>query len=169
MTSVLPYGTVSDMDGDTRDPSGTASAGDQRRYRENWLANKRAELGDEAFEAYVRQLKAKKPETARRAHRRYAKKLAERTTPAAGTGGTRWTISDARTALDSSLTVPQAAQQIGRSGAAVKSLRQRWRKGTLPAELADQLPLYREPGSPESSVQQFKTSSSSNSSRTKGL
>lgn len=151
MTSVIPDGTVRGVDGDTLDSPGTVSAADQRRYRKNWLAKKRAELGDEAFEAYLRQVKAKKPETVRRAHQRYAKKLAERTAPAADTAGSRWTLSDARTALDTSLTVPQAAQRVGRSGSAVKSLRQRWRKGTLPADLADQLPVYRESTSTDSS------------------
>lgn len=168
MTRLIPDGTVRYVDSDTPESSSAVSAADQRRYRANWLAKKRAELGDEAFEAYLRQIKAKKPETVRRAHRRYAKKLAERTAPASAAAGARWTLSDARTALDASLTVPQAAQQIGRSGAAVKSLRQRWRKGTLPAELADQLPVYRKPAPPKSPVQQSETASSK-SSRKKEL
>lgn len=52
----------------------------------------------------------------------------------------RWTIPEARIALDGRLSVPQAARQLGRTASAVQHLRQRWRAGTLPRGLADQVP-----------------------------
>ncbi len=52
----------------------------------------------------------------------------------------QWTIPDARIALNLSLTAPQAAIKLGRTASAVQNLRHRWRAGTLPQGLADQVP-----------------------------
>ncbi|MGV9797342.1 hypothetical protein ACWDTP_04685 [Mycobacterium sp. NPDC003449] len=78
-------------------------------------------------------------ERRRRQRREYHQR---RTTRTAGgqEHGRRWTIADARIALDMRLTVPQAATQLSRSASAVESLRKRWRNGTLPIGLTDQVP-----------------------------
>lgn len=52
----------------------------------------------------------------------------------------QWTVPDARIALNLSLTVPQAAIKLGRTASAVQNLRHRWRTGTLPRGLVDQVP-----------------------------
>lgn len=62
--------------------------------------------------------------------------------------GQRWTVSDARTALDTTLSVPEAALKVGRSATAVESLRRRWRTGRLPASLAAHMPEPPRPSSP---------------------
>ncbi len=54
--------------------------------------------------------------------------------------GQRWTVSDARIALDTKLSVPDAALKVGRSASAVESLRRRWRTVRLPSGLADHIP-----------------------------
>lgn len=72
--------------------------------------------------------------------RRYTARRAERTATSADKHGARWTIDDARVALDLSLSVPDAALQIGRTAAAVEVLRAKWRRGQLPAGLAQQVP-----------------------------
>jgi hypothetical protein len=78
-------------------------------------------------------------ERRRRQRREYYQRRAGRTA-----GGQahrrRWTIPEARVALDGRLSVPQAARQLGRTAGAVQHLRQRWRAGTLPRGLADQVP-----------------------------
>lgn len=71
--------------------------------------------------------------------RRYVENRARRTA-GGDKQGAPWTISDARTALDVNLSVPQAADQVGRTAVAVERLRAKWRKGELPARLADQVP-----------------------------
>jgi len=74
-------------------------------------------------------------------HRRYLARRAARTAPTTdGTGRRPWSIPDAKVALDPSLTVVEAALQIGRTASAVESLRSRWRAGKLPAALATRLP-----------------------------
>jgi len=74
-------------------------------------------------------------------HRRYLTRRAARTTPPAGESARRpWSIPDAKIAIDPSLTVVEAALQIGRTASAVESLRSRWRAGKLPAALAARLP-----------------------------
>ncbi|MGD9622195.1 MAG: hypothetical protein AB7G47_19405 [Mycolicibacterium sp.] len=60
--------------------------------------------------------------------------------PAADGPRQRWTIAEARVALDTTLPVLDAAKALGRSANAVESLRRRWRTGRLPAVLADQVP-----------------------------
>lgn len=87
---------------------------------------------------------AEHPDEARRRYQRsYIERRATRT---AGSSRGRkqkrraWTISEAKTAVDLSLTVPEAALQIGRTASAVESLRKRWRRGALPAALAMQIP-----------------------------
>lgn len=57
--------------------------------------------------------------------------------------GRRWTIADARVALDLGLSVKDAAAAVGRSANAVESLRRRWRAGRLPTALADQVATTR--------------------------
>ncbi|ORA62813.1 hypothetical protein BST26_20730 [Mycolicibacterium insubricum] len=74
---------------------------------------------------------------ARRA--RYTQRRAERTASAAA-HRRPWSIEDARTALDLSLSVPEAAATVGRTAAAVESLRSRWRRGALPEALTIHLP-----------------------------
>lgn len=78
-------------------------------------------------------------ERRRRQRREYHQRRADKTA-----GGHahrhRWTIPEARIALDLSLTVPQAARTLGRTAAAVQTLRQRWRNGNLPHGLAGQVP-----------------------------
>jgi len=73
--------------------------------------------------------------------RRYVARRAARTAPASPESAARsWSIPDARVAIDSSLTVVEAALQCGRTASAVESLRSRWRAGKLPAALAARLP-----------------------------
>ncbi|ORW08041.1 MULTISPECIES: hypothetical protein [Mycolicibacter] len=69
----------------------------------------------------------------------YTQRRAERTAKAP-MKGSRWSIDDARTALDTSLSVPEVALMLGRTAAAVEGLRARWRAGELSSALADQLP-----------------------------
>lgn len=78
--------------------------------------------------------------------RLYAERVAARTVPLARSGGAQWSVSEARVALDESLTVPQAALAVSRSASSVRSLRQRWRQGRLSPGLASQLPAYRPQG-----------------------
>lgn len=74
-------------------------------------------------------------------HRRYLARRATRTAPPVGDSTRRpWSIPDAKVALDLSLTVVEAAVQIGRTASAVESLRSRWRAGKLPLALAVRLP-----------------------------
>jgi len=74
-------------------------------------------------------------------HRRYLARRSARTAPPAGESARRpWSIPDAKIAIDPSLTVVEAAMQIGRTASAVESLRSRWRAGKLPAALAARLP-----------------------------
>ncbi len=74
-------------------------------------------------------------------HRRYMARRAARTAVPAGESPRRpWSIPDGKVALDLSLTVVEAALQIGRTASAVESFRSRWRAGKLPAALADRLP-----------------------------
>lgn len=74
-------------------------------------------------------------------HRRYLARRAARTAPPAGELARRpWSIPEAQVALDLSITVVEAAKQIGRTASAVESLRSRWRAGKLPAALAARLP-----------------------------
>ena len=83
------------------------------------------------------------PERPRRGpaeRRNYTLRRAERTAATAKRGGARWTIAEARVALDLSLSVTEAALQVGRTATAVENLRRKWRRGQLPAGLADQLP-----------------------------
>lgn len=72
--------------------------------------------------------------------RRYSQRRAERTAASAEKGGSRWTIGDARAALDLSLTVSEAAVKVGRTAAAVELLRAKWRRGQLAAGIAAQVP-----------------------------
>ena len=72
--------------------------------------------------------------------RRYTERRAERTAATAARGGARWTISDARVALDQSLSVPEAALRVGRTATAVEVLRAKWRRGQLASALAAQVP-----------------------------
>ncbi|MGB3674336.1 MAG: hypothetical protein WA988_07850 [Candidatus Nanopelagicales bacterium] len=76
---------------------------------------------------------------ARRA--RYTERRAERTAASAAVHRRPWTIEDARTAVDVSMTVPEAARVVGRTASAVESLRNRWRRGVLPDALALHLPV----------------------------
>ncbi len=73
----------------------------------------------------------------------YTRNRAKRTAGKATSHRSRWTIDDARTALDLSLSVPEVALRLGRTAAAVEGLRAKWRGGALPLALADQLPPYR--------------------------
>lgn len=72
--------------------------------------------------------------------RSYTLRRAERTAATADRGGARWTIAEARVALDLSLSVPDAALQVGRTATAVENLRRKWRRGQLADGLTDQLP-----------------------------
>lgn len=72
--------------------------------------------------------------------RRYTERRAERTAPTAVKAGARWTIADARIALNTQLTVAEAALKIGRTATAVEVLRAKWRSGRLAAGLIDQVP-----------------------------
>jgi hypothetical protein len=82
------------------------------------------------------------PQDRRQERRRYVEKRAARTAaPAQAKKGRRlWTIDEAKTALDLSLTVPEAALKIGRTASAVESLRIRWRNGRLPEALDAHIP-----------------------------
>ncbi len=73
----------------------------------------------------------------------YTRRRAARTAREASRHRSRWTIDDARLALDLTLSVPQVALRLGRTAAAVEGLRAKWRSGALPPALADQLPPYR--------------------------
>ena len=74
-------------------------------------------------------------------HRRYLARRAARTAPPIDETARRpWSVPEAKVALDPSLTVVEAALQIGRTASAVESLRSRWRAGKLPAALATRLP-----------------------------
>lgn len=73
----------------------------------------------------------------------YTRRRAERTKASAVRNGARWTIDDARAALDTAVPVPELALRLGRTASAVEGLRAKWRNGTLPSALADQLPVYR--------------------------
>ncbi|WP_079528774.1 hypothetical protein [Mycobacteroides abscessus] len=75
--------------------------------------------------------------------RQYAQRVAARTAPSAHSAGAEWSISEAQIALDTALTVPEAALAVGRTASSVRSLRQRWRQGRLSPGLASQLPEYR--------------------------
>ena len=70
----------------------------------------------------------------------YTRRRAIRTADAAIQHGARWSIADALTAIDPTLTVPDAAVRLGRTAAAVEGLRAKWRAGKLSAALTDQLP-----------------------------
>lgn len=72
--------------------------------------------------------------------RRYSQRRAQRTAATADKRGTRWTIGDARMALDLSLTVSEAAAKVGRTAVAVELLRAKWRRGELAATIAAQVP-----------------------------
>lgn len=70
---------------------------------------------------------------------RYIRNRAARTASDNSARRRPWSIPDARVALDVTLTVPQAALQVGRTASAVESLRRRWRLGRLPDALAAHL------------------------------
>lgn len=70
----------------------------------------------------------------------YTRRRAIRTADAAVRHGARWSIGDALTAIDPTLTVPEAAVRLGRTAAAVEGLRAKWRAGQLSAALTDHLP-----------------------------
>lgn len=72
--------------------------------------------------------------------RRYVARRAARTTAPMGGSRRPWSIPDAAAALDLSLTVVEAALQVGRTASAVESLRSRWRAGKLPSTLSARLP-----------------------------
>lgn len=72
--------------------------------------------------------------------RRYSQRRAQRTGAGAEKGSTRWTVGDARVALDLSLTVTEAAMKIGRTAKAVELLRAKWRRGQLASGIAAQVP-----------------------------
>lgn len=87
------------------------------------------------------------PESSAERRRRQLREYHQRRTRRTADGaehGRRWTIADARLALDVRRSVPEVAETLGRSASAVESLRRRWRAGRLPAVLADQMP--RPPG-----------------------
>lgn len=73
----------------------------------------------------------------------YTRRRAQRTAGEATSHRNRWSIDDARTALDVTLAVPEVALLLGRTASAVEGLRAKWRSGALPPALADQLPPYR--------------------------
>lgn len=81
----------------------------------------------------------------RQERRRYIEGRAARTAVPGRTKNVKkpWTVDEAKIALNLSLTVPQAALQIGRTASAVESLRQRWRKGRLPDALSVHIPAPR--------------------------
>lgn len=80
------------------------------------------------------------PKRSRVERRNYTVRRAERTASTAVLRGARWSIPDARVALDLSLSVPEAALRVGRTATAVENLRRKWRRGQLAAGLADQMP-----------------------------
>lgn len=83
---------------------------------------------------------AKKASGKTRAERTaYTRRRAIRTADA-GRHGSRWSIEDALTAVDPTLSVPEAALKLGRTAAAVEGLRAKWRAGKLSSALTDQLP-----------------------------
>lgn len=71
--------------------------------------------------------------------RSYTRRRAQRTANASRHGA-RWSIDDAKAALDLTRTVPELALQLGRTAAAVEGLRAKWRQGQLPQGLADYVP-----------------------------
>lgn len=82
-------------------------------------------------------------ETAAERRRRQRREYHARRTRAIAAGPEHakpWNVGDARVALDTSLTVPQAAEKVGRSANAVESLRRRWRAGRLPIGLSAHIP-----------------------------
>lgn len=84
--------------------------------------------------------------------RRQRREYHARRTRAIGAGpehARRWNVGDARVALDTALTVPQAAKKVGRSANSVESLRRRWRAGRLPAGLTAHMP---DPPRPDTGV-----------------
>ncbi|MUL61005.1 hypothetical protein B5P44_00195 [Mycobacterium sp. CBMA 213] len=81
-----------------------------------------------------------RPRKTRNERQRYTQRRAERTGRTGDRQWRRWTISDARIALDPSLSVPDVAIQLGRTASAVEGLRAKWRAGRLPEALATQLP-----------------------------
>lgn len=86
---------------------------------------------------------ATEPENWMQRRRRQRREYHQRRTTRTAGGeehGRRWTIADAKIALDRRLTAPEAAAQLGRSASAVETLRRRWRNGWLPAGIADQVP-----------------------------
>lgn len=84
--------------------------------------------------------RGRKTQTERQA---YTRRRAQRTASEATSHRSRWTIDDARTALDVTMSVPEIALRLGRTASAVEGLRAKWRSGALPSALADQLPPYR--------------------------
>jgi hypothetical protein len=78
----------------------------------------------------------------REERRRYVERRAARTTVPGRAKNVKkpWSVADAKTALDLSLTVPEAALKIGRTASAVESLRLRWRRGRLPDLLTMHIP-----------------------------
>lgn len=80
------------------------------------------------------------PEERRRRKRREYHARRARAIAGGPDHGQRWTVSDARTALDTTLSVADAAVKVGRSANAVESLRRRWRTGRLPAGIAVHMP-----------------------------
>lgn len=82
-------------------------------------------------------------ETSAERRRRQRREYHDRRTRASVAGPEHakpWNASDARIALDTTLTVPQAAKRVGRSANAVESLRRRWRAGRLPLGLSAHIP-----------------------------
>ncbi|KAA1250330.1 hypothetical protein F0Q45_10350 [Mycobacterium simiae] len=78
----------------------------------------------------------------REERRRYVERRAARTAVPGRTKRVKklWTVDEAKTALDFSLTVPEAALKVGRTASAVESLRLRWRQGRLPDLLNMHIP-----------------------------
>lgn len=78
----------------------------------------------------------------REERRRYVERRAARTAIPGRPKKPRklWTVEEAKTALDLTLTVPEAALKIGRTASAVESLRLRWRQGRLPDLLNIHIP-----------------------------
>jgi hypothetical protein len=78
----------------------------------------------------------------REERRRYVERRAARTAVPGRAKNVKkpWSVDEAKTALDLSLTVPEAALKIGRTASAVESLRLRWRRGSLPDLLTIHIP-----------------------------
>ncbi|PJE00760.1 MAG: hypothetical protein CK429_36120 [Mycobacterium sp.] len=78
----------------------------------------------------------------REERRRYVERRAARTAVPGRTQNVKrpWNVDDAKTALDLTLSVPEAALRVGRTASAVESLRLRWRQGRLPDALAIHIP-----------------------------